>query len=121
MSHRPQPTDATCARLARVAAQVRGAFVRVLERDPAVRIHPDEDGDLEVKLRDKTYKFSVRVTSAAACVYVTNADPDENGDVMTRMFFNFNCPIGRMGRLRQTALILYKKMQHAEVYEVMQA
>ncbi len=112
MSHRPQPTDATSARLARVRDEVRGAFARVLARDPEVRVSPVEDS-LDVRLRDKTYRLTVTVTLAAAMVYVQ----DEHGG----LFFSFNCPIARMGRLRKTALILYKKMQHAEVYEVMQA
>lgn len=120
MSHRPAPTHATSPRLARVREQVRGAFVRVLTRDPGVRVIPGKEDDHEVYFRDRLYRLNVVVTAAAVCVYLTRDDPSDY-PVVRNMFFNYNCPISRMGRLRQTALILLKKMQHAEVYEVMSA
>jgi hypothetical protein len=106
-----------------VRVQVRDTFARVLARDPEVRVttkmEPDGWDFLEVRLRDNTYKLTVGVTEAAAVVYVLKNIQDDG--VHQGMFFNFNCPIARMGRLRRTALVLLKKMQHAEVYEVMNA
>ena len=128
MSHRPAPTHATSPRLARVREQVRGAFVRVLARDPGVRVCAGAEDDHEVYFRDRVYRLNVVVTQSAVCVYMTRDDPFDypvenarDGSMYRNMFFNYNCPINKMGRLRQTALILLKKMQHAEVYEVMNA
>jgi hypothetical protein len=108
-----------------VREQVRGAFVRVLTRDPGVRVIPGKEDDHEVHFRDRLYRLNVVVTAAAVCVYLTRDDPFDypvvDGSTYRNMFFNYNCPISKMGRLRQTALILLKKMQHAEVYEVMSA
>lgn len=56
---------------------------------------------------------SVSVSKDASSIHSNNS--------LQTSFFTYSCPIGRMGRLRQVALILHKKMQHAEVFEVMEA
>ena len=113
------PSSGPSPRLLRVRAQVRGAFARVLARDPGVTI--TEDGfDLRIRLRDNTYVLSMWITTETMTVNVTKMSSGPEIP-FGPTFFNYTCPTSKLGPLRRTALILLKKMQHAEVYEVMQA
>jgi hypothetical protein len=108
--------------------QVRDVFARVLRRDPDVRtsvLGPSFGsltGNLLVELRDSLFVVQVG-THAQLSVDVyktTRAQLQDAGiPLFTNPYFRYNCPSNRMGKLRKIALILLKKMQHVEVYEVM--
>ena len=122
------------ARSLRQRDQVRGVFARVLGRDPGVRLVVNEEDDsLDIFFRDKKYCLSVNVGPNNIHVWVTKQDSVAiiagDGDYQTSellpfgasAFFHYVTSPARLGKLRQTALILFKKMEHAEVWEVMNA
>lgn len=115
--------------------QVRDTFGRALRRDPDVRtsILGSSFGSLAdqllVELRDNLFVLQVTVNAHLnVVVYKTSRDGllKESGTpwgvpALGDMFFQYSCPASKMGKLRKTALILLKKMQHVEVHEVMSA
>jgi hypothetical protein len=113
--------QSTVARLTRVRDHVSETFARVLERDPSVRVTRDK-GTLYIRFREKLYTLTVSVTATTMHLWVTKQeDPDVGAGSIPEAFFDYTSSIARMGRLRKTALVLFKKMQHAEVFEVMEA
>jgi hypothetical protein len=115
--------------------QVRDLFGRVLRRDPEVRTSLlgssfDKLADhLLVELRDNLFILQVQAGSnLVVAVHKTSRDRlrTHAGDVYQHpalgdVFFQYSCPMNKMGKLRKVALILLKKMQHVEIHEVMNA
>jgi hypothetical protein len=111
--------------------QAREAFARALRRDPEVRT--SELGasfgslrdSLLVELRDNTYILQVLTGAGQLNITVYRINRDKLLDTFplasSALFFSYKCSLQNQGKLRKTALILLKKMQHAEVYEVMSA
>jgi len=75
-------------------------------------------GTIHVRRGDFRYRVSVVVYPVKAVLYVHNV---VNGqpDIYGKAFFIESFFLKKMGKVRQKALILAKKIVHREVYEVM--
>lgn len=119
------------ARGERARAQTQATFARVLRRDREVRTSELGErfgplkGSLLLELRDNTYILQVLTWSGQMEVSVHKIQRDRLLDTFplnsSTPFFHYKCSLQNQGKLRKTALILLKKMQHAEVFEVMSA
>ena len=115
--------------------QIRDTFGRALRRDPEVRTSILGKSfefladSLLVELRDNLFVLQVHLgTNLSVTVHKTSMDrlqtaagtPYQYPSLGTP-FFQYNCPINKMGKLRKTALILLKKIQFVEIHGVMTA
>jgi hypothetical protein len=124
------------AKSAQTRDQVRDVFGRALRRDPEVRtslLGPSFGSladNLLVELRDNLFVLQVHAGGPHLNIVVNKTTREglmkEDGTsyqhpALGDPFFNYSCPMNKMGKLRKTALILLKKMQHIEIHEVMTA
>ncbi len=75
------------------------------------------DARVRIRLRDNHLLLFVSVHEDKIRVSVQKTDSEFN--LGGTPFFAYDCPRGKPGKLRKQALILAKKIDHIEVYEVM--
>jgi hypothetical protein len=105
---------------------VRDTFARILERSPDVRTSVLGDGFavyegmLHITMRGYEYTLQVIIGKELSIVVMKcTVNHSESSVDLVESFFRYNCPASKIGKLRKTALILLKKMDHREIHDVM--